>query len=391
MKRLLNRCLCLLTLAFSACREEPVPQAAEPDASGALVAPFAAARAHMVEHDLALRGIQDPRLLAAMATVPREAFVLPAYRDDAYDDRPLPIQAGQTISQPFIVAAMTEALQVKPDHRILEIGTGSGYQAAVLADLVTQVYTIEIIEELANSAAEVLKDLSYTNVVVKAGDGYKGWPDHAPFDGIIVTAAPEHVPQPLVDQLSAGGRMIIPVGPQYAVQHLLLIEKDAEGNVSKRNLMDVRFVPFTGEGVRKKPYSANPVAARSGCHPCRLPGSGAAARGPNIRPRRSSSFAAFVHGQLRHRHALDPIFDPVVNAKLEAAVAKVFIPLNAAEQFVNLLHQLKRSSRPATSLRKRSIYPRVNASTLISSSITSGVKSMAQFTICASSVACESR
>ncbi|MFT5123690.1 MAG: protein-L-isoaspartate(D-aspartate) O-methyltransferase, partial [Verrucomicrobiales bacterium] len=174
-------------------------------------------------------------------------------RDDAYDDRPLPIQAGQTISQPFIVAAMTEALQVKPDHRILEIGTGSGYQAAVLADLVTQVYTIEIIEELANSAAEVLKDLSYTNVVVKAGDGYKGWPDHAPFDGIIVTAAPEHVPQPLVDQLSAGGRMIIPVGPQYAVQHLLLIEKDAEGNVSKRNLMDVRFVPFTGEGVRKKP------------------------------------------------------------------------------------------------------------------------------------------
>ena len=174
----------------------------------------AAARQSMVEHQLRRRGIRDTRLLAAMETVPRAEFVPSAQRPHAYEDRPLPIGEDQTISQPYIVALMTELLDVKEGDRVLEIGTGSGYQAAVLAELTPHVYTIEIIPTLAERAEETLRRLGYDAVEVMAGDGYLGWPDRAPFDGIIVTCAPEEVPEPLKDQLREGGRMVIPVGPQ---------------------------------------------------------------------------------------------------------------------------------------------------------------------------------
>ena len=172
---------------------------------------FSSSAGGMVERQLRSRGIDDPRTLRAMAKVPREKFVPNELRNSAYDDRPLPIGYGQTISQPFIVALMTQRLQPKASDRVLEIGTGSGYQAAVLSELAGEVYTIEIVRPLAQHAEVVLRELGYNNVHVKAGDGYKGWPEHAPFDGIIVTAAPDHIPQPLVEQLKEGGRMVIPV------------------------------------------------------------------------------------------------------------------------------------------------------------------------------------
>ena len=180
-----------------------------------------------------------------MGSVPREKFVPKELRTSAYDDRPLPIGYGQTISQPFIVALMTEQLQPKKTQRVLEIGTGSGYQAAVLSDLVSEVYTIEIVRPLAQRAEAVLRELGYKNVQVRAGDGYKGWPEHAPFDAIIVTAAPDHVPTPLVEQLREGGRMVIPVGASGS-QKLYLLEKQA-GQIKQTAVIPVRFVPLTRE------------------------------------------------------------------------------------------------------------------------------------------------
>ena len=190
-------------------------------------------------------GRLEARVLAVMGQVPRHAFVLPAHRDLAYEDRPLPIGFGQTISQPFIVALMTDLLVPEPDHRVLEIGTGSGYQAAVLAHLTAQVCTIEIIPELGRSAAARLDELGYANVQTRIGDGYYGWEDCGPFDGIVVTAAASHVPPPLIRQLKPGGRMVIPVGDPFAVQRLVLVEKTAAGQVTTRQLLPVQFVPFT--------------------------------------------------------------------------------------------------------------------------------------------------
>ncbi len=207
---------------------------------------FAAARRRMVEQQLAGpgRGLTNARVLAVMGKVPRHEFVPMNFRAQAYEDHPLPIGNGQTISQPFIVAFMTEKLDPKPTEQVLEIGTGSGYQAAVLSELVSNVYTIEIVEPLARRAEANLKRLGYTNVLVRAGDGYKGWPEAAPFDAIIVTCAPDHVPQPLVSQLKEGGRMIIPVGPA-GDQELLGLQKRGD-QVERRAILPVRFVPMTG-------------------------------------------------------------------------------------------------------------------------------------------------
>jgi len=190
------------------------------------------------------RDITNARVLAAMGKVPRHELVPAALQAQAYGDYPLPIGFEQTISQPFIVAFMTEKLEPKTTDKVLEIGTGSGYQAAVLAELVCEVYTIEIVEPLARRAEADLKRLGYTNIFVRAGDGYKGWPEAAPFDAVIVTCAPEHVPQPLVDQLKAGGRMIIPVGPA-GNQELYLLSKKGD-KVERRAVLPVRFVPMTG-------------------------------------------------------------------------------------------------------------------------------------------------
>lgn len=207
-------------------------------------APTTPARA-MIERQLRGRGIRDQGVLRVMSAVPREKFVPKELRNSAYDDRPLPIGYGQTISQPYIVAFMTEQLQPRKSQRVLEIGTGSGYQAAVLSDLVAEVYTIEIVRPLAQRADAVLRELGYKNVQVRAGDGYKGWPEHAPFDAIIVTAAPDHVPGPLIEQLKEGGRMVIPVGPSGA-QKLYLLEKQG-GQVKQTAVIPVRFVPLTRE------------------------------------------------------------------------------------------------------------------------------------------------
>jgi len=216
--------------------------------------PGAAERARMIERierhagdatDALGRGHIDPRVLEVMGSLPREAFVPAAQRPYAYDDRPLPIGYGQTISQPFIVALMTDMLQLKPDDVVLEVGTGSGYQAAVLSRLVSEVHTIEIIPELAAGAEEALSGQGLDNVETYVGDGYYGVEDAAPFDAIIVTAAASHVPPPLVAQLEPGGRMVIPVGGAFALQHLMLIEKDEGGQVRSRQTLPVAFVPLT--------------------------------------------------------------------------------------------------------------------------------------------------
>jgi len=204
---------------------------------------FASAREKMVKEQIITRGVTDQPTLRAMRKVPRHLFVPEEYRNEAYDDNPLPIGYGQTISQPYIVAYMTEVSKPAPEKKVLEIGTGSGYQAAVLAEIVDKVYTIEIVPELARESAERLKKMGYTNITGKFGDGYKGWPEHAPFDIIVVTAAPEQIPQPLIDQLSENGRLVIPVGAASAVQELILIEKK-NGNIEKKRLTFVRFVPF---------------------------------------------------------------------------------------------------------------------------------------------------
>lgn len=208
--------------------------------------PFQDLRELMVQRQIAARGITDRAVLAAMRKVPRHEFVPESLRPRAYDDRPLPIGEGQTISQPYIVALMTEVLRLKPGEKVLEVGTGSGYQAAVLAEVIDEVYTIEILEGLGRRAQETLKRLGYSQVEVKIGDGYLGWEEHAPYDAIIVTCAPEHIPKPLVDQLAEGGRMIIPVGPQGYTQTLTLVEKK-DDQVRRREIIPVLFVPMTGD------------------------------------------------------------------------------------------------------------------------------------------------
>jgi len=211
---------------------------------------FTALRAAMAQNQLRAGGIRNPRVLEAMAKVPRHQFVPPLLLPDAYEDEALPIGHGQTISQPYVVAFMTEKLEPKSADRVLEIGTGSGYQAAVLAELVQEVFSVEIIKELAEEAGRALNHLGYQNVRIKCGDGYLGWPEHAPFDSVIVTCAPDHVPQPLIDQLKEGGRMIIPVGEGYD-QKLFLLEKKG-GVVRQTAVLPVRFVPMTGENVKGK-------------------------------------------------------------------------------------------------------------------------------------------
>ena len=220
---------------------------------------YSLARQRMVTEQLARPGrdITNARVLAVMGTVPRHEFVPERLRPDAYKDQPLPISQGQTISQPYVVAFMTERLEPKPTDRVLEIGTGSGYQAAVLAGLVAEVYTIEIISNLAQRAAADLKRLGCTNVHTRVGDGYQGWPEAAPFDSIIVTCAPEQVPQPLIDQLKHGGRIIIPVGPTWK-QELVLLRKRG-GKLEQQAVMPVSFVPMTGQaGENPKTESRGP-------------------------------------------------------------------------------------------------------------------------------------
>jgi protein-L-isoaspartate(D-aspartate) O-methyltransferase len=206
-------------------------------------------RREMVAHQIEARAVRDARVLAAMRRVPRHRFVPADLREQSYEDHPLPIGHGQTISQPYIVAFMSEALGLKGGEKVLEIGTGSGYQAAVLAELCKDVYTIEIVKPLAESAQAVIKELGYKNVSVRAGDGYRGWPEQAPFDAIMLTAAPEHVPKPLLDQLKVGGRLVLPLGSYD--QDLVRLTKTAEG-VKREVLLPVRFVPMTGEALEKR-------------------------------------------------------------------------------------------------------------------------------------------
>jgi protein-L-isoaspartate(D-aspartate) O-methyltransferase len=242
------------TLAFAALALPAQPAPASDDAR------LASARDRMVDEVAAMmretarstgRANLSPSVVEALRSVPRHRFVPPALVDAAYDNRPLPIGAGQTISQPYIVALSTELIEPQPGHVVLEVGTGSGYQAAVLAAIVRRVYSIEIVESLGREAQARLQTLGHGNVEVRIGDGYRGWPEHAPFDGIIVTAAAPHVPEPLVQQLKPGGRMVIPVGSGPFGQDLLLIEKSTDGSVKRRVVLPVRFVPLTGEGARK--------------------------------------------------------------------------------------------------------------------------------------------
>jgi len=199
----------------------------------------------MVVQTIERRGVSDPNVLAAMRRVKRHEMVPAEIRERAYDDRPLPIGEGQTISQPYVVAAMTEAAKLSPGQRVLEVGTGSGYQAAVLAELGVDVYSIEIVEPLAKRTATLLRDMGYSKIHLRIGDGYRGWPDAAPFHAIIVTAAPPEVPAPLVEQLAVGGRLVIPVGERE--QHLEVHVKQADGTTHVERLFEVRFVPMTGE------------------------------------------------------------------------------------------------------------------------------------------------
>ena len=205
-------------------------------------------RYRMVEDQIQARGVSDQRVLAAMRDVPRHKFVPETQVRYAYDDTPLPIGYGQTISQPYIVAYMTEMLELKENERVLEIGTGSGYQAAVLSELVKEVYSIEIIEPLCAKADSVLSALVYANVHVRCGDGYAGWPEKAPFDAVIITAAPVEIPQPLLDQLGPGGRLIAPVGKFF--QQLVLLTKSEKGKYDRKELIPVRFVPMTGQAQK---------------------------------------------------------------------------------------------------------------------------------------------
>jgi len=212
--------------------------------------PYLMKRQMMVEHDLRGRGIKDKKLLEVMGKVPRHLFVDERLRNRAYEDYPLPIGEGQTISQPYVVALMTEALKLAPTERVLEIGTGSGYQAAVLAELVKEVYTIEIRKALADTSAKRLRDLGYHNVKVKYGDGYYGWEEHVPFDAIIINAAPNHIPPPLIKQLKEGGRLIVPLGSTVYFQVLTLATKK-RGDLELLQLGPVAFVPMIGDAQKK--------------------------------------------------------------------------------------------------------------------------------------------
>ncbi|HUV31447.1 MAG TPA: protein-L-isoaspartate(D-aspartate) O-methyltransferase [Acidobacteriota bacterium] len=210
---------------------------------------YAKARKAMIDRQIASRGITDERLLAAFDRVERHRFVDKSLAPLAYADHPLPIGQGQTISQPYIVALMTQLLDLKETDTVLEVGTGSGYQAAILAELCAHVFTIEIVESLGRSARTRLDDLGYTNVTVRIGDGYRGWPENAPFDAVVVTCAPPEIPQPLLDQLAEGGRLVIPVGTNW--QELILIVKK-DGKLTRKSVTAVRFVPMTGESQEKK-------------------------------------------------------------------------------------------------------------------------------------------
>lgn len=247
--------LCIMIVALlPGCRpaqQEPsptvsLPSPRPPSAPPAPGDPFVTAREEMVRRQIAARGIRDPDVLGAMRTVPRHRFVPERYVDQAYEDHPLPIGYGQTISQPYIVALMTEAVKVEPGDRVLEIGTGSGYQAAVLAELGAEVYTVEIIPDLAERAERQLREAGYTDVHVRAADGYFGWEAHAPYDAIVVTAAPDHLPQPLVNQLKDEGRLVIPIGPPGSYQTLWLYEK-RDGELDAYSMGAVLFVPFVRE------------------------------------------------------------------------------------------------------------------------------------------------
>ena len=229
----------------SSVSDDPPRQIGAQDAAA-----FANLRERMVDQQLRTRDITDARVLAAMLKVPRHEFVPHDMLSSAYEDGALPLALGQTVSQPYIVAFMTQALALKGSEHVLEVGTGSGYQAAVLAEIVPQVYTIEILPELTEHARTILQELGYRNIHFRTGDGYQGWPDAAPFDAIIVTAAPDHVPQPLVDQLKPGGRMILPVG--RFEQELVIIEKNESGT-HRHSTIPVRFVPMTGRAQQGPP------------------------------------------------------------------------------------------------------------------------------------------
>jgi len=210
---------------------------------------FVRQRETMVRMQIESRGIKEPATLDAMRKVERHKFVLSKYQNQAYEDHPLPIGEDQTISQPYIVALMTQVLDLDKNEKVLEVGTGSGYQAAVLAEICDHVYTIEIIDSLGKRAQKLLADLGYANIKVRIGDGYKGWEEHGPFDAIIVTCAPTHIPEPLKDQLAEGGKMVIPVGKTFA-QELVLLTKQ-NGKIIKKDIIPVRFVPMLGENGKK--------------------------------------------------------------------------------------------------------------------------------------------
>jgi len=238
--------IALIALSLAACSQ--AEETALPPAEGQLGGISPEVLRERLVDGLEAQGISDLNVLAAMRKVPRHEFVPENYQEAAYQNNPLPIGLDQTISQPYIVAYMTEVLQLTGGEKVLEIGTGSGYQAAILAEIAAEVYSIEILEPLAKNAEQTLRRLGYTNIHIKAGDGYKGWPEHAPFDAIIVTAAPDHVPQPLVQQLKVGGRMVIPVGEWF--QNLLMITKNS-GGVTEQVDIPVRFVPMTGEAQQR--------------------------------------------------------------------------------------------------------------------------------------------
>ena len=204
---------------------------------------FKKQRDRMVDRQIIARGVRDASVIDAMRSVARHCFIPKRYEQSAYYDSPVPIGHGQTISQPYIVAIMSELLQVKPGQRVLEVGTGSGYQAAVLAAMGVEVFSIEIVAQLGKKAGQTLRDLGYGKVLTRIGDGYKGWPQQAPFDGIVVTAAPSRIPQPLKDQLAEKGRMVIPVGPVHGIQQLYLLRK-VNGKILQERIIDVRFVPM---------------------------------------------------------------------------------------------------------------------------------------------------
>ncbi len=210
---------------------------------------FKVMREKMVEIQIKARGVKDPRVLSALLKVERHRFVPEEYLDSAYSDQPLPIGEGQTISQPYIVALMTDLLDLKGNEKVLEIGTGSGYQAAVLAELAKEVYSVEIVERLASKAKNRLSELGYQNIKVNAGDGYLGWPEAAPFDAIVITCAPDHIPEPLIEQLKEGGRMVVPVGT-YAQELKKIVKRS--GKIETTDVIPVVFVPMTGDGVKQK-------------------------------------------------------------------------------------------------------------------------------------------